>query len=366
MTETQISSAVREQDSASGDDEVMFVRDGRVGRILLNRPKALNALTLPMIEQFHRCLDEWSQAPGSVLVLESTSPKAFCAGGDIRRIRQNTVEGRHDDSVEFFSAEYALNARLAGFETPVVSLIDGICMGGGLGLSVYGAFRVLTERAVLAMPETAIGFFPDVGASYFLSRLPGALGTYIGLTGYRLDASDALHTGLGTHLVTDIDAVTAALDRQDRSIDEALRSLAPSTMPEPGQLAGHRGEIDHCFASPSMTVIRSRLIEVGSPWAQETLTALDAASPLSLEVTLAALTAGRQLPLRQCLAMELRISSGLVRTHDFIEGVRAGLVDKDRSPKWAAPEAQSFDYAEAGLWNRATAPNSLTAAPALP
>lgn len=349
-----MSSATRAQDSI---DEVMFVRDGGVGRILLNRPTALNALTLPMIEQFHRCLDQWEQRPGSVLLLESAGPKAFCAGGDIRRIRQNTIENRHDDSAAFFSAEYALNARLAESDTPIVSLIDGICMGGGLGLSVHGAFRVLTERAVLAMPETAIGFFPDVGASYFLSRLPGALGSYLALTGYRLDAADALYTGLGTHLVAEADAVDTALSRQDRSIDEVLRALAPVETPDHvthSRLAGHRARIDYCFARADVADIRSRLNEVGGHWAEETLTALDAASPLSLEVTLATLTLGRQQNLRKCLATEFQVATHLIRTHDFLEGVRASLVDKDKAPKWADPEKQSFDYAAAGLWNRGT------------
>ncbi|MBU8816805.1 enoyl-CoA hydratase/isomerase family protein [Mycolicibacterium goodii] len=350
MTDTQVAAAV------SAHAEVTFHRHGTVGRIVLNRPKALNALTTPMIEALHRCLNQWECDPGSVLVLESSSPKAFCAGGDIRAIRQNSVEGRHHESISFFTNEYALNARLAELQTPVVSLIDGICMGGGLGLSVHGAFRVLTERAVLAMPETAIGFFPDVGASYFLSRLPGALGTFIGLTGYRLDTADALYTGLGTHIVADATTVASALAQQDRSVDEVLRNMAPAPPHDvpPSRLASHRAEIDHCFGQTSVAGIRSRLEELaGRPWARDALAALDAASPLSLEVTLAAVTAGKQLSLRQCLAMELKISSQLIRSHDFIEGVRAMLVDKDRSPHWADPGAEQFDFAAAGLWNPA-------------
>lgn len=351
MTDTQVASAV------SAHAEVTIHRHGKVGRIVLNRPKALNALTTPMIEALHRCLDQWTTDPGAVLVLESASPKAFCAGGDIRAIRQNSVEGRHDDSIAFFTNEYALNARLAELQTPIVSIIDGICMGGGLGLSVHGQFRVLTARAMLAMPETAIGFFPDVGASHFLSRLPGALGTFIGLTGYRLDAADALYCGLGTHLVPDSTTVATALAEQNRSVDEVLRALAPQTAPHEAPtslLAMHRAEIDYCFGQTSVAGIRSRLARLaGRPWAGEALTALDAASPLSLEVTLAAVTAGKQMSLRQCLAMELEISRRLIRTHDFIEGVRAALVDKDRSPHWAAPGSDPFDYAAAGLWNRA-------------
>jgi enoyl-CoA hydratase/carnithine racemase len=293
--------------ATGGLAEVVLERRGDVGRIILNRPEALNALTLPMIEEMHRCIDEWERAPGSVVVLESASERAFCAGGDIRQIRQNSLDGRHDRSVAFFTAEYELNGRIAELQTPWVSLIDGICMGGGLGLSIHGTFRVVSDRAVLAMPETAIGFFPDIGASHFLSRLPGAIGAYLGLTGYRLDAADSMYTGLATH-----------------------------------RLADHRDDIDRCFSAASVAEIRSRLLELGNTWSDDTREALDTASPQSLEVTLAALSAGRQQSLRRCLAMELDLATRIIDSHDFIEGVRAALVDKDRSPSWAEPEQLSF------------------------
>lgn len=211
-------------------DGIVFTRNGSVGRITLDRPKSLNALTLDIVHALHACLDEWQRAAGTVLVFDSSSDKAFCAGGDVRRIRQNALAGRHADNVEFFTAEYELNLRLAELDTPLVSVIDGICFGGGLGLSVHGAFRVLTERATLAMPETGIGFLPDVGASYFLSRLPGAVGTYLGLTGYRLDAADALYVGLGTHRVADAGMVISA----PRAADRFGRSCSP------GLVAGNR------------------------------------------------------------------------------------------------------------------------------
>lgn len=338
---------------ASTEDNVLFSRHGDVGRITLNRPRALNALTLPMIEELHACLDRWVGDPGAVLVLDSASPKAFCAGGDIRAIRQNTLEDRHDDSMAFFAAEYELNARLAEFKTPIVALIDGICMGGGLGLSVHGPFRVLTERALMAMPETAIGFFPDVGASYFLSRLPGALGVYLGVSGYRVDAADALYVGLGTHLVADTAAVVPALQRRrDKSIDEVLRGLAQPTIGahnKPSGVAVHRDEIAHCFGMPTIGEIWSRLKKSDTPWARHTMDTLAAMSPLSLDVTVAVLTAGKQMSLRQCLDMELQVSNHLVRTPDFVEGVRAMLVDKDRAPQWTGAGAQAFDIAAVGF-----------------
>lgn len=314
---------------------------------------ALNALTLPMIESLHRCLDEWDRDPGSAVVVQSASEKAFCAGGDIRQIRQNNLDGEHHLAMAFFRSEYELNARLAELETPVVSVIDGICMGGGLGLSVHGAFRVVSQRATMAMPETVIGFFPDVGATYFLPRLPGALGTYLGLTGYRLDAADAVHSGLATHRVDEVADVVTALDRRDGAVDEVLRALASDAGPQArGALADRREDIDWCFGAPTIPEIRQRLLGLDSSWGRATLTLLDVASPQSLDVTLAALTAGKQQSLRRCLQMELDIAGHVITTPDFIEGVRAALVDKDRAPKWSDPEANRFDYAAAGLWNR--------------
>ncbi|MBH0119255.1 enoyl-CoA hydratase/isomerase family protein [Rhodococcus sp. CX] len=352
-TVAPLTSAATNRTSPEGNSEqaeVWYVRQGSIGRIILNRPKALNALTISMVHQLHLALDEWEADPGSALVLESSSPKAFCAGGDIRQIRQNTVDGAHHLSEEFFSSEYRLNARLASLHTPLVSLIDGICMGGGMGLSVHGAFRVVSDKAVLAMPETAIGFFPDVGGSYFLSRLPGALGTYLGLTGYRMDAADAVYTGLATHRVPEVSDVVHALGEVPQwSVDEVLRALAPDGPTAPPKLAGHRDEIDWCFGAPTVAEIRTRLTTTGGVWAKKTLGTLGEMSPQSLEVTLAAITAGKQQNLEGCLQMELRIATHLARTSDFVEGVRAGLVDKDRSPKWTDTD---FDYSAAGLWNR--------------
>ena len=334
-------------------DEIRFHHQGPVARIVLNRPKALNALTTSMIARLHRALDEWEENPGTAVVLESSSPKAFCAGGDIRQIRQNTVAGVYGDSDDFFASEYRLNARIAELTTPLVSLIDGVCMGGGMGLSVHGAFRVVSDKAVLAMPETAIGFFPDVGGSHFLSRLPGALGMYLGLTGYRLDAADAVYTGLATHRVTDVAFVVSALEENPQTpVDEVLRSLPPAAPTATSRLAEHRCEIDWCFSAPSVSEIHSRLRDHHSSWSRETLAVLDSASPQSLEVTFAVLTAGKQRNLRRCLKMELDVATHLARTPDFVEGVRAGLVDKDRSPVWGESLFGGFDAGGSSVWHR--------------
>lgn len=337
----------------SGEPEIAYVREETIGRIILNRPKALNALTTSMVKQLDAALDVWEENPGSALVLESSSPKAFCAGGDIRQIRQNTVDGVPEQSTEFFSSEYRLNLRLAELSTPVVSLVNGICMGGGMGLSVHGAFRVVGDNALLAMPETSIGFFPDVGGSYFLARLPGSLGAYLGLTGYRMDAADAIYTGLATHWVHDVGDVVDALNAVPRwSVDEVLRALSLESARPQGKLAAHRTEIDWCFGAPTISEMRSRLKAENSAWSRDALQSLDGMSPLSLEVTLAAITAGKQLTLARCLDMELQIATHLTRTPDFVEGVRAGLVDKDRTPQWTDLQDNDFDYTAAGLWNR--------------
>jgi enoyl-CoA hydratase/carnithine racemase len=308
-----------------------------VGRILLNRPKALNALTTDMVAAIDRVLAGWEHTPPSAVVLASTSTKAFCAGGDIRTIREHSLAGDAEASERFFASEYRLNARIAEYPVPVVSLIDGVCMGGGLGLSVHGSFRVVTERAVLAMPETVIGFFPDVGASYFLPRLPGAIGMYLGLTGHRLDAADALYTGLATHFVPadGLDAVGDALaDNVDDPVDVVLNRLAGRSPVAQSRLAEVRGDVDWAFGAPALGEIEKRLRHLDTPWAAAALAALESASPQSLEITHALLARGRQHTLRECLGTELVLTRTTIRTPDFLEGVRAALVDKDRTPSW--------------------------------
>ncbi|MET7782136.1 MULTISPECIES: enoyl-CoA hydratase/isomerase family protein [Streptomyces] len=308
-----------------------------VGRILLNRPKALNALTTGMVVAIDRALAAWEHIPLSTVVLGSTNTKAFCAGGDIRTIREHSLAGNAEASERFFASEYRLNARIAEYPVPVVSLIDGLCMGGGLGLSVHGTFRVVTESAVLAMPETGIGFFPDVGAGYFLPRLPGAIGMYLGLTGHRLDAADALYTGLATHFVPadGLDAVGDALADNPRDpVDVVLNRLGGRSPVAESGLAKVRGEVDWAFGAPTLGEIEKRLHRLGTPWAAAALVAMAAASPQSLEITHALLARGRQRTLRECLDAELALTRTTIRTPDFLEGVRAALVDKDRSPTW--------------------------------
>ncbi|MFK4146597.1 enoyl-CoA hydratase/isomerase family protein [Streptomyces sp. NPDC004065] len=329
-------------------DDVVVERTGPIGRIILNRPHALNALTLPMIEAIDAALDLWSGQNLRAVTIESSSDRAFCSGGDIRQVRQNTLDGDAEANDRFFATEYEVNRKLGDYPVPVVSLIDGLCMGGGLGLSVHGPFRVVSEKASFAMPETQIGFFPDVGGSYFLPRLPGHIGTYLGLTGSRIGAADALAIGIATHACSHelIGSVPELLAEHDGPVDTLLKDLGPATL-RGSALIRHRHRIAHCFAAPELDgpdgIVR-RLEGDATPWSRETLAMLRSASPYSLAVTTALLAWGRERSLGACLAMERAAARHVVTTPDFVEGVRAALVDKDRHPRWAQTPATVPDF----------------------
>ncbi|GAA2358081.1 enoyl-CoA hydratase/isomerase family protein [Saccharopolyspora halophila] len=323
---------------AEPQDPIRTELAGGVGRVTLNRPTALNALTTPMVQRLGEVLEAWRERPLSAVVIDSSSSKAFCAGGDIRAVRQNTLDGEQQRSESFFATEYELNHALATYPLPLVSLIDGICMGGGLGLSVHGNFRVVTENAQLAMPETSIGFFPDVGASYFLSRLPGSLGMYLGLTGKRIGPADAVHTGLATHLTTsrDIAEIVPALrGRRSESVDVVLRQFCTPGAPESGELAQRRALIDWCFGAPSLANVLDRLEQCDEAWASEQFRTLERACPQSLHVTFELISRARESDLASCLDAELVAARRITATPDFVEGVRAALVDRDLRPVWS-------------------------------
>ena len=325
------------------EDTVIVRRQGRVGRIVLNRPQALNAIDLPMIRACARALDGWRDDPHvHAVVIEGAGERAFCAGGDIRALRQYELDGEHDRAEEFFREEYALNLMIATYPKPYVALINGICMGGGIGVSVHAPYRVATERAAFAMPETAIGFFPDIGATFFLPRLPGELGTYLGLTGARMQGADAVHVGLATHFVRhdELAALSHAL------AEDGPAALGCAVAPlSPFSLGAHRAAIDHCFGADSVAEIVRRLEAVADEWAVNTLAALRAVSPSALCWTLAALRHGADLTLPQCQAAELALTRTTMRHPDFAEGVRAMVVDKDRKPRWQPARIEDVDAA---------------------
>ncbi|MDG3012253.1 enoyl-CoA hydratase/isomerase family protein [Rhodococcus sp. D2-41] len=307
-----------------------------VGEILLDRPTALNALDIGMIRDMHDTLMAWrdDDAVHTVLV-RSAIPKAFCAGGDIRAVREAGLGGDTEAVWGYFSEEYRLDQLIADYPKPYVAVIDGVAMGGGLGISVHGAFRVVTERAVLAMPETAIGFIPDVGASHFLSNLPGSIGMYLGLTGTRLTAADAVELGLATHYVPSLELDDFIADLLAEDIDTALANHM--RLPPAGAILDRRERIDAVFSADTVGGMLDRLVdEKGDDdgWAAETLAALVKHSPWSMSVTAELIRQGSGSTLEHCLGRELRVAVKMSRCPDFAEGIRAVLVDKDHAPTW--------------------------------
>jgi enoyl-CoA hydratase len=325
--------------------DVAFARDGRLARIVLDRPAALNALTLDMIRAIAPRLAAWAADPDvATVAITGAGGKAFCAGGDVRGLWQ--AKQRDPQAAvlrDFFWNEYRLNRRIHRFPKPYVAILDGIAMGGGVGLSVNGRFRVATERTMLAMPETAIGLFPDVGGTHFLPRAPGALGLYLALTGHRLKAADLLHCGFATHYVpgADVPALLAALAAEPA--EAALARFARD--PGPAPLAAQRAAIDRCFAQPAVEAVIAALAAEGGAWAEATRATLARMSPTSMKVTLRALEHGRGLGFEDCMRMEFRLSQACMHGHDFFEGVRALLVDKDNAPRWRPATLAEVDAA---------------------
>jgi enoyl-CoA hydratase len=302
---------MEERLSAAGGELLAEIRDG-VATVTLNRPSALNALTFGMLEGLAGWLEAWARDDRIVkIALRGEGPKAFCAGGDIRALRDNFIAGR--DVYRFFEVEYALDFRIHTYPKPVEALIDGIVMGGGMGISQGARRRIVGPRTKMSMPETTIGLFPDVGGSYFLSRAPGRLGQYLGLVGPILNAADAIYCGLA-----------------DEYAGEAPMA--------PGELAHLHHTIDRHFAHGSVEAIADSLEEEASPeyapWAQRTRAALDKRSPTMLKVALEQIRRGASMTLADCFRMELNLIHGCFEQGDFIEGIRALIVEKDNAPRW--------------------------------
>lgn len=329
--------------SAEMDAEVLLEVKNKIGLITLNRPKALNALNLNMIRKIYPVLQKWEADPGvNLVVIKGTGGRAFCAGGDVRAVAEAGQKG--DDLTKmFFKEEYALNYAIGTLKTPYVALINGVTMGGGVGLSVHGHFRVATEKTLFAMPETAIGLFPDVGGGYALSRMKGKLGIFLALTGHRLKGYDVKHAGVATHFVTsekladlessllslpsdpDIHMVSKLLDDYDKECSDENKEFS---------LEKFTHQINSCFDKPTMEDIISALEEDGTEWALQQIEVLNKMSPTSMKITLRQLQEGSKLNLAECLKMEYRLSQRFMEGNDFYEGIRAVLVDKDNSPKW--------------------------------
>ena len=327
------------------ESNLIQAREGAAGTLLMNRPKALNALDQGMIRDFQRALDDWkTDASVRLVVLEGAGGRAFCAGGDVRAVRDAAIAGDRSPVGAFFTEEYAVNEGIANFEKPWVSLIDGVCMGGGIGLAIHNGPRVVTENALLAMPETAIALFPDVGTSHILPRLPGALGAWLALTGARLRGGDCVHAGLATHFVpaAKLPALRAALLEGDAAVVERFAEVPP-----PASFAAHRTLIDDAFGQASVLAIIAALEAEGGEWALSQVAILRRMSPTSLCVSLELLRRGAAMTLRQCLDEELLLTGSVVHDHpDFREGVRHVLVDKGNPPAaWSPATLEEVDPA---------------------
>jgi enoyl-CoA hydratase/carnithine racemase len=333
-------------DNSSTD--ILFERRGAAGIVTLNRPAALNAVTHAMVLALRARLDAWAADDAVTrVVIQATAGRAFSAGGDIRALYDLGKAGKCGEMLQFWRDEYPLNAVIKNYRKPYVALIDGLVMGGGVGVSVHGSHRVAGDRFQFAMPEVGIGFFPDVGATWFLPRMPGALGVYCGLTGERFGIADALSTGIATHHVPSarfpalIEGLSGTV-----SVDAVLSAFA-----EPageGALAAHRAVIDRLFSASSVEAILAGLDgeQGAADWAAKTAAIMRAKSPLSLKIAREQVRRGRTYDFAACMRAEFRIVSRIVEGHDFYEGVRAVIVDKDNAPRWRPASLAEVSAAE--------------------
>ncbi|MGW2251589.1 enoyl-CoA hydratase/isomerase family protein [Kitasatospora sp. NPDC001660] len=316
-------------------DEVQVHQDGGIGRITLHRPRALNSLTHGMITAVHAALDAWA-ADDTVraVVLTGAGERGLCAGADIRALHDDAKAGGAGARA-FFRDEYRLNAFIARYPKPYVAVMDGITMGGGVGLSAHGAVRIVTERSLVAMPETRIGLVPDVGGSRLLAHAPGELGTHLGLTSASMGPGDAVLCGFADHFVPSA-KLPALLDALAEAPDVATAVAAHAEPAPPSALAAQREWIDACYAADTAEEIVERLVDSGVPEAKEAAELVLANSPTAVKSALAALRRARSLPsLEAVLDQEYRVSCTALDSHDLVEGIRAQVIDKDRNPRWS-------------------------------
>ncbi|MGH6974195.1 MAG: enoyl-CoA hydratase/isomerase family protein [Stellaceae bacterium] len=322
-------------------DEIVFERRGGLGIVRLNRPKALNTLSLGMYRRFAPQLVAWGDDPAvHAIAVMGEGGRAFCAGGDVRAI-YDVRQASGSDTADFFREEYSLIAHVHRFPKPYIALMDGIVMGGGAGISINGSHRVATEKTLFAMPEVQIGLFPDVGASRFLNLSPGRLGLYLALTGRRINAVDTLYGKFATHYVAS-DRLPALVDalatlswqagEARAQIDATLARFAAD--PGASALAAIQPDIDRIFAAPSVEAIIAALAREPAAWAKEAQAAMTRASPSSLKITFRQLALGRGMSVEEALALEYRLTQHVLAGDDFFEGIRAALVDKNNAPRW--------------------------------
>lgn len=321
--------------------DLIVRKAGRAGHVTLNRPKALNALTHAMCLDLETAMGDWAADDGvGLLLIDAAGEKAFCAGGDIVSIYNEGKSGQVENALKFWRDEYRLNHAISIYAKPYVAIMDGIVMGGGVGISAHGSHRVVTERTMFAMPECAIGLLPDVGGTYLLGQMPGRCGEYAGLTGARLSGADCIYAGLADYFVLSdkLEALKAALiETGDVAV---LNDFA--TSPEASSLAKNRTEIEAVFAADAVAEIVQNLKETQSDFATLSLKIILRGAPLCLRITLAAIRETRRDgSLEKALRNEYRIVSTCLQDGELIEGIRAMVIDKDRTPKWKYPTLES-------------------------
>ncbi len=335
----------------SDEGELLVRREGVLGRLTLNRPEALGALTLNMCEVMTAALTGWRGDPAvETVLIDHAGPRGFCAGGDIRSLAESGAGDGHA-ARRFFATEYRLNHLLSVYEKPIVVVMDGVTMGGGVGVALPARFRIATERTRFAMPETGIGLFPDVGGGWWLPRLPGRTGLWIVLTGARLAAADCLRLGVATHYVESVavEALRRALAKPRADVGAVVAACAGDAGPAP--IAAHLADIDRLFAGRRLEDAVAALAADGGEWARAQAAAMAPKSPLSAKVSFRLLALEQPKSLADDLVVEYRLASRLVARHDFLEGVRAVIVDKDNRPVWRpASLAEATDALVDGIF----------------
>ncbi|XP_014279320.1 3-hydroxyisobutyryl-CoA hydrolase, mitochondrial [Halyomorpha halys] len=338
-----ILSMIRKMSDTSPTEDILFHIENKCGVITLNKPKALNSINMKMTQAINAHLKKWEDQVSMVII--RGVGKAFCAGGDIK---ESVEKGPNNSqgAKEFFKLDYTNDYIIANYKHPYIAIMDGYTMGSGVGLSINGRYQVATEKTLLAMPETAIGLFPDVGASYFLPRLPGNMGMLIALTGSRLKGVDCVKVGLASHYCNS-ENIPGLVERliatggSVKAIESTLNELCPNVNNLHFSLAGKEKIVDTIFGLSSIESIFDALEKEGSDWSKEVLATMKKMSPLSLKVTHREMTLGKTLSLKECLQMEYRLCHRALEakfSNDFYEGVRALLIDKDRNPKWNPAE----------------------------
>jgi len=331
---------------SAAEPEVIARIEGRAGRLTLNRPSALHALNTNMCRIMIEALSAWrTDDRVRFVLLDHSGDRGFCAGGDIRMLAESGA-GDGAQAREFFFTEYRLNELLHRYRKPMVAIMDGVTMGGGVGLSMPAPWRIATEKTTFAMPETGIGLFPDVGGGWYLPRLPGRSGLWLALTGARLKAADCMALGIATHFVESARTLElkAALAAGPEDIESVLARFTDS--PGEAPIKAHRADIDRLFASDDVEAIVSDLGADGSDWAEAQLATLKTKSPQTLKVAARQLRLGwSKASFADNMAMEYRIGARVVQRHDFIEGVRAVIVDKDNAPRWDPPTLRAVSQA---------------------